>query len=171
MNEFNPYSPPHAEEEISQDGGLVEAAQASSGSRLGAHLIDMMISVAVFWVIAYSTGYIQRMHQASEEGIGLLPERLMMQLVMTIIFLGINWRLLAQGQTVGKRLLKIRIVRKNGEPIERLRIITHRFLPVWLMYYIPFVGSFVMLVDSVLIFRSGRNTLHDDIADTKVIAG
>lgn len=42
-------------------------------------------------------------------------------------------------------------------------------LPVQVAALVPIVGSIAVLIDSLCIFRSGRNTLHDDIADTKVI--
>ena len=82
--------------------------------------------------------------------------------------LAINWNFLLQGQTIGKKILKIRIVRKDGSPITRTRIITHRILPVWLVSSIPY-ANIALLADALCIFRAGRNTLHDDFADTKVV--
>ena len=76
---------------------------------------------------------------------------------------------LQHGQTIGKKLVAIRIVRKDGKPIDAIRIITHRILPVQLAGQVPCVGSLAVLVDALLIFRTDHNTLHDDIADTKVV--
>jgi hypothetical protein len=37
------------------------------------------------------------------------------------------------------------------------------------MALLPGLNMVIGLVDGLLIFRNSRNTLHDDIADTKVI--
>ncbi len=61
-------------------------------------------------------------------------------------------------------------MRKNGEAVSRNHIILRRMLPLQILALIPNnVGTVLVLIDSLFIFRSARNTLHDDIADTKVV--
>ncbi len=73
------------------------------------------------------------------------------------------------GQTVGKRAMRIRIVRSNGERATLGRIFLLRFLPVTVLGAIPLAGTLVTLTDFLLIFRSSRRCLHDQLADTIVV--
>jgi uncharacterized RDD family membrane protein YckC len=73
------------------------------------------------------------------------------------------------GQTIGKRMLEIAMVRTDGSPITLLRYIFLRVVPVVLLGMIPLVGRFVGLIDPLLIFGKERRCLHDLIADTIVV--
>ena len=73
------------------------------------------------------------------------------------------------GQTIGKRAVRIRIVRSNGERASLGRIFGLRYLPMTLLGALPFLGLLISLTDSLLIFRDSRQCLHDQIADTTVI--
>ena len=169
MIESNPYAPPQSEIEPITETEFAAQTMASPWIRLGAHVIDLLLYMAILWPIGHFTDYTQKVRQASATGKHFIPEMLVWIPVIMMIFLIINWRFLGQGQTIGKKLLKIRIVRKNGEPAERLRIITRRIFSVWLASAVPTVGPFIALADNLLIFRTHGNTLHDDLADTKVI--
>jgi uncharacterized RDD family membrane protein YckC len=93
--------------------------------------------------------------------------------VGALVFLGIvaaNCVLLhRRGQTIAKKLLGIRVVRKDGSRCGLTRIFFVRYLPVTLLGMVPFVGGLVSLVDALLIFRDDRRCLHDEIADTIVV--
>ncbi|WP_197356561.1 RDD family protein [Aureliella helgolandensis] len=88
-------------------------------------------------------------------------------------FLLINGYLLAtQGRTVGKLVMKTRIVsRETGELVPFAPLVLKRYLWLWLLAMIPYIGGVVGLIDSVLIFRANRACLHDDFAGTRVIKG
>ncbi|MEO6927119.1 MAG: RDD family protein [Rhodanobacter sp.] len=73
------------------------------------------------------------------------------------------------GQTIGKRVLDMSMVRTHGDRMGLVRYIFLRVLPVSLLGVIPFVGRFAWLVDALLIFGAERRCLHDLIADTIVI--
>ncbi|TDU70762.1 putative RDD family membrane protein YckC [Prosthecobacter fusiformis] len=164
MSEINPYAPPQADltPEVSS---LLGQPLASPWIRLVAQLVDGLISAAVLLPLMYFSGYWAR----AAESVGQsFVESLLWAPVQLAIMIGINWTFLLQGQTIGKKLLKVRIVRKDGSPIDRTRIITHRLLPVWVVSNIPVV-NLALIADALCIFRAGRNTLHDDIADTKVV--
>ena len=73
------------------------------------------------------------------------------------------------GQTLAKKMLGIRVVRRDGSRCGLARIFFIRYLPVTVMGAVPFVGGLVSLVDALLIFRDDRRCLHDEIADTIVV--
>lgn len=161
MNEVNPYAPPQAD--LTPEFAPGTQVLASPWIRLVAQIIDAIIAAIVITPLMFLTGYFGR----AAEG-GVMLEAFLWAPVNLAIVLGINWVFLLQGQTIGKKILNIKIVRKDGSPIERMRIITHRILPVWVASNIPVV-NLALIVDALCIFRAGRNTLHDDFADTKVI--
>jgi len=169
--ENNPGTPPVAEPlPPMQDASAL--ALASPWIRLGAQVIDVIILMIITLPMMFFTGFISRTIENSRMGGGMfnmLGERLVWAAVEIAIYIGINWVFLQKGQTIGKKAVSIRIVRKDGNPIDAIRIITHRILPVQFGAQVPCLGSLAVLVDTLLIFRSEHNTLHDDIADTKVV--
>lgn len=167
MSELNPYAPPQAD--LTPEFGPTSQVLATPWVRLGAQIVDGLIAAVVILPLQFLTGYYGRVAEAAQAGSTMILEPFLWVPVNVLIMVAINWTFLLNGQTIGKKLLKVRIVRKDGSPIDRTRIITHRMLPVWIASVIPFIGSLAVLVDGLCIFRAGRNTLHDDIADTKVI--
>src|SRR5690606_1805767 len=73
------------------------------------------------------------------------------------------------GQTIGKRMLGIRVVRSDGSRATLGRIFWLRNFVNGLPSAIPFVGNFYFFVDSLFIFGPRRQCLHDLIADTIVV--
>jgi uncharacterized RDD family membrane protein YckC len=143
-----------------------EQELAGRGARLAAATIDGIILLAILFPIMLVFGFNMF---TSEGAIGFVTE-LVMTLGMIAIYIAVNGYFLHQnGQTVGKKLLGIRIVRSDGSKADLRRLIVLRVLPVWLAGLIPFVGQLVGLIDALLIFRASRKCLHDDIADTIVI--
>ena len=85
-------------------------------------------------------------------------------------FLLINGYLLAtRGQTVGKVLMKTKIVSDGGDQVEFGKLVLRRYLPLWLLGSIPWIGPLFGLANALAIFRKTRKCIHDDIAGTKVI--
>ncbi|WP_395746336.1 RDD family protein [Prosthecobacter sp.] len=170
MNDpVNPYAPPQSNLLPADSSGASELL-ATPWQRLGASLLDSLILMAINLPLMWFTGYFDRaMEQAARGGGSWGPERLLWGLVGFIVMLALNWNQLGRGQTIGKGVVNLRIVRKNGSPAARSHIILKRILPLQLIVQIPILGVVVAVIDSLLIFRSQHNTLHDDIADTKVI--
>jgi len=73
------------------------------------------------------------------------------------------------GQTWGKKMMGIRMVRKDGSRMSFARFFWLRGLVYGLCAAIPFVGWIVRLVDKLMIFREGHQCFHDVIADTIVV--
>jgi uncharacterized RDD family membrane protein YckC len=163
MSEVNPYLPPQAD--IIPPSDPTTQPLASPWIRLVAQIVDGLIAGGITAICQLIAGYYTRI----SAGTVSMLEPILWSLLTMAIILGINWNFLLQGQTIGKKVMKIRIVRKSGAPIDRTRILTHRLLPVWVASVIPFIGGLAVIVDALCIFRSGHNTLHDDIADSKVV--
>ena len=77
------------------------------------------------------------------------------------------WR--TRGQSIGKMLVGTRIVTLDGNQARIGRISIMREGVMYFLTYIPIIGNFISLIDLLMIFRGGRNTLRDDIAITRVI--
>lgn len=165
---FNPYAPPEANI-IVEPESLQGLRLASRWRRLGASIIDTVIVSAVFVPVMFLGGYFQRTMERAQHGVTWSPEVLLWGVAGIVIVVALNWHFLGKGQTIGKSLLNMRIVRKDGTPAGRSVIILKRLLPIQLIAQIPLVGALVAVADSLCIFRSERNTLHDDLADTKVV--
>jgi uncharacterized RDD family membrane protein YckC len=78
--------------------------------------------------------------------------------------------LTVRGQTVGKILTGLRVVRaRDGSPAGFLHgFLLRGFLPRCLRH-VPLFGALFWLVDNCFIFRDDRRCLHDLIAGTKVV--
>ena len=96
-------------------------------------------------------------------------------LLLFTIFLVINSLLLAlRGQTIGKLLLGIKIVRLEGDRagfwrIALIRIILFNVLVQSSAWFFPFLPGLLGLIDVLFIATSDRQCLHDKLADTTVI--
>ncbi len=73
------------------------------------------------------------------------------------------------GQTLGKKALKIRIVRTNDDRATLGRIFALRMLVPGVIGAVPIVGPFFSLADVLFIFGDQRRCIHDYLADTKVV--
>ncbi|MCF7788777.1 MAG: RDD family protein [Prosthecobacter sp.] len=165
---INPYAPPQSN--ILPAGNPDDIQQlASPWRRLGASILDSLIMMVVVLPIMWFSGYFTRiMEQAGRAGSWNM-EQLLWAVVGLVVLIAINWNHLGRGQTIGKGIMDLRIVRKNGTPADRSQIILKRILPLQLIAQVPFLGAIFAFVDALLIFRAKHNTIHDDIADTKVI--
>lgn len=171
MSEINPYAPPEATL-IPPPLPAQDAPLASPLRRLGGALLDglavMLASMPVAWVLE-KVGINTQAFSHTPNGFSFRLEGFTGATISFFVWMLINWSHLARGETLGKRWLGMKVVRKDGSAIPRSNIITDRTLPVYLVSSVPGIGGVVLLIDCLLIFRSGRNTLHDDIAKTKVI--
>ncbi len=84
-------------------------------------------------------------------------------------WLAVNAHVLLQdGQTLGKRLLGIRIVTLAGERPSLGVLFVRRYLAWLAIGYLPYVGVTLTLADIALIFIDNR-CLHDYFAGTRVV--
>ncbi len=122
---------------------------ASRGTRLAAALVDN----AIFMVI-----YLVALLALNEPAIFILG--------LGILAAYQIYLLTTQGQTIGKMLMKIRIIKcdthTNGGFVPNVLL---RGIVNGIISFIPFYA----LVDILFIFREDRRCIHDMIANTQVV--
>ena len=145
----------------------VEYRLAGAGSRFGAFVIDLFVQIAAILVFAWIT-------ISATGGFGFYPYLgfigSMSGTVLAVLLIGffviyfgyfIFFEHLMNGQTIGKRILGLRVIQENGEPADFFQILIRGFLrsSVDMMY----VGVFIIL------FSKKHKRLGDMAAGTIVI--
>lgn len=161
MAEYNPYRAPEAHVEDAEDTGEL----AGRGTRLGAVLLDGLIlgGLGIAAAIAIPAAGPDHSGSGFVVAMGLISIGVLVLLIVNLILLHRN------GQTIGKKLLGIKIIRTDGDRAGLGRIFFLRFLVPGLIGAIPIAGPVFSLVDPLFIFRESRKCLHDSIADTVVV--
>jgi uncharacterized RDD family membrane protein YckC len=168
MNAPNPYAPPKTVVADPEDLQLGPNTLAGRGQRFGAAVLDALI--AVIWSIPLTRyfnllGYTWN-HPAP------LPTTLLVGVLSFAMFCLVNGYLLSKsGQTIGKKLVGIRIATLDGGLPELWKILVLRYGTLQVVELIPLVGPLFGIIDVLFIFRSDRRCLHDLIAGTKVVRG
>ncbi|MEH6457722.1 MAG: RDD family protein [Cocleimonas sp.] len=140
---------------------------ASRWSRLGASLIDGVIGGVLSLPLL---SFFDVWEQIDENGNLPFSTAITITLIGIIFFLLINGYLLSKyGQTVGKKLLDIKIVDLNGDIPDFNSLIAKRYVPIWVVSQIPVIGGFIAIIDALFIFRKDKRCVHDLIAGTRVV--
>jgi uncharacterized RDD family membrane protein YckC len=161
MNTANPYAPPRA---TVQDVTNSATTLAERGSRLGAHILDVIILLAMVYVpliigLALSTnGPSAPIVGRALDGF-LAVAGFIAWCWLTILFI------LRNGQSIGKKIVGIKVVTTDGSPASLGQIIVLRNVVNTVLGLVPFYG----LVDALFIFGEARQCIHDKIAGTIVI--
>jgi uncharacterized RDD family membrane protein YckC len=80
------------------------------------------------------------------------------------------WLVAANGQSIGKRLVGIKVVRTDGSRASFARIFLLRNVVNGLPTLLPYVGwLYQLIIDPLMIYQDSRQCLHDKIADTIVV--
>ena len=145
---------------------------ASPWTRLGAQRLDGLAFGALVVpvvAIAAATGAFEgdgtRAIEDSPSGVIALAILLFVSLAGYQL-----WLLSTQGQTIGKRLLKLRIVDEtDGSNPGFVRAVLLRAFVPGAIANIPRVGGVFSLVDVLFIFRDDRKCIHDHLAKTVVV--
>lgn len=144
---------------------------ASRGMRLLAVIVDTIIGAAAGWA-ATQIPLLKQLILAQQAEVArsmwsFTPVSLAVGLVVFLLVQG--WPLAKRGQTIGKMVCKLRIVRTDGSPAEPWRLLGLRYGVGILTNLMVGVAMVYGLIDALLIFRGSRQCLHDTIARTKVI--
>lgn len=143
------------------------AALATLSQRLIAALIDGVPLAAIF--------FLTQSGLPDENGQGGSNLQLAIGLVLMLALAGCNLYLLAtRGQTIGKKLQRIRIVALEGDHHPGLfRVFWLRSFLNGLIGSIPLFGPIPVysLIDVLCIFGKERRCLHDYLAQTRVVQG
>ncbi len=163
--EDNRFAPPRSSVDEVEPPWPGRVTLASRSSRFGAAVIDMLIAMAVMWLISRVTpwdafnddGDAWDIHLGDAIGNFLC------------YFIPNAYLLITRAQTIGKAMVGIRVVRRDGTPASFIRLVCVREgIPSLLGVAQP-VAEMFWLIDSLFIFRASRRCLHDDLADTVVI--
>jgi uncharacterized RDD family membrane protein YckC len=147
-------------------GVVAESQLAGRGARLIAVLLDALIG-GILAAVVFGIGGAGAMMGAEE---GAEPNFAILG-IGGILFLAYViwqfWMLATQGQTIGKKLMNLRIVKtdtgQNGGFLPN--VVLRAIVGQGLLGAIPFYG----LVDALFIFRDDRRCVHDMVAGTVVV--
>lgn len=166
----NPYAAPAAQVSEQVDAGMVKAGRAQ---RLLAVIIDsMVIVIPIIMAIALPAyqDYVKRAGGAPT-GNNALPVAVIAilgVLVLAYVVYQLYW-LWKNGQTLGKKIMKIKIVRADGSRASFPRLLFVRSLVPGIVGNIPLLGPLLTLTDALFIFGEPKRCVHDFLADTIVI--
>jgi uncharacterized RDD family membrane protein YckC len=168
---------------VDDRGATTELQRASRWARLGAAVCDGLAASIIVWVPFFS------MSGAPHFGPGGVPtgggpvavRTWMMQYylhssgtyagaagLLVLVIVNLFW-LHRYGQSIGKRLVGIKILRSDGARASLRRIVFIRDLPFLIIGFVPLLGGMVTLIDMLCIFGDRVQCLHDKVADTIVV--
>jgi len=142
---------------------------ATRGSRFLAALIDgfisLIYSVPFMLFAGPSLGF--ELGQTAQPGMRYYIVAIVFGFAVFVLIHG--YLLHHYGQTVGKKVLNIKIVGMDGNQMSFGKLLGLRYLPMSLVTLIPLIGQFLPIADVLFIFRKDRRCVHDLIAGTKVV--
>ncbi|PEL11375.1 hypothetical protein CN601_11590 [Bacillus sp. AFS017336] len=146
---------------------------ASRSSRLLAILVDIFISALFRFVFLLITGVAEfstftDLKKVEKLGVGSSIISIICVVIFYILIPTYVWK----GQTIGKRWLKIAVVKEDNQEVNLGTMFVRTifsFLGYVKIKYLSFIVGIVAFIDPFFIFTSERKTLHDRIAKTKVI--
>ncbi len=161
-----PYAAPKAGGDDVQTGA---PELATRWQRFAAAFIDGIVIV----VAAMGAGLVAGFSAGAAGQPGSMAQMAVpMSIAFGIVGLINLWMLQKYRATIGKKALKIKMVRKDGSDAGLARLIFMRGLPQWIVSalgnVVPLVGL-LSLVDVLFIFGNSRRCVHDYIADTIVV--
>lgn len=169
----NPFQPPKASvSEVPVAGQEL----AGLGERFGGFLLDNFAIPLVLYIPMIVVGapaliFAVLRQQEAMPAVGaafVVAGLITFALIIAWLVVTILW-VSRYGQTIGKRIVGIKVVRTSGEKAGIGRIFWLRNVVNILPSLIPFVGYVYWLVDGLFVFSASRRCVHDLIADTKVI--
>jgi uncharacterized RDD family membrane protein YckC len=127
--------------------------------RFVANLVDNFI----IFLPMMGAGFLGAIFSANDAFVGLA---VILGLLATLGVLGYQIYLAQHGQSIGKRMRRLRVVRTDGSPASLARILLLRnFVPAVIGSFCGLFG----LIDALTIFTDERRCIHDLLADTKVV--
>ncbi len=152
------------------DAKMPNMPLAERGDRFVANLVDSAVIFLPPFVSAFVGGILEGTfdHKYGHGSGGMFPGILMLLGgLMSLGVMGYQLYLVSNtGQTLGKRMRSIRVVRTDGSPASLGRILLLRNVVPGIL---GSLCGLVNLVDALLIFGEERRCLHDLLADTKVV--
>ncbi len=165
MSDENLYASPDADVDVKQLPG--EQELAGRWLRLFGAIIDAILAFLVVIPVLLMTDYMEY----AMSGVIPLVYQLAIPAVAILSYAVLHgYFLAASGQTIGKKLVGIRIVSvSDGLNPGFLKILGLRFTPMTIVAQLPVIGAILGLVNILFIFGPEKRCLHDYIAGTRVI--
>ena len=162
--ENNVYEAPKAD--LTPEGEN-EVTPASRMKRLGGSIIDSILAGIVqtpILILLFGTGMFTGDEQLS------LVETLISSAIGIVVFIILQGHYLKKyGQTIGKRILNMKIVTLEDEKPDIKRNLVPRYLFIFGVGAIPVAGPIIVTISFLFIFGKEHRCGHDLIAKTKVI--
>lgn len=162
---MNPYQSPRAGDPRHSE--LEESLQpADRVSRFAAYIIDLLVLGTAYSFLFHLVA----LNWPEQLGRGPFSVPLRLAVLSSVVYWLLNgYFLYRSGQTIGKKILGIQIVRSDGQVPGLGWLFLRRMLPTWFMYWCPILNVLLFPLDSLLIFRQSGQCLHDQFADTHVV--
>ena len=150
---------------------------ASRPLRLMAYIVDGLaytIPMTIAIILLMETDIVSQdsvVKAVEAQDFSTLPDIMMFSILLisaTVFFINVNF-LHRDGQTIGKKALKIKIVRTDYTQASLFRILLLRYAVMGLIGAIPLLGNVITLANYLMIFNKDHRCLHDHIADTIVV--
>lgn len=164
-SEQNQYAAPKADLEADYDDsqGL---HLASRWARLGGAMIDSIISLVIMLPIMFLTIGFDIFFAGQQPSV---VYNLILAAVGIVVFLVLHGYLLVNyGQTIGKRLLNIKIVTLDDKQ-PMISELCKRYAVYLLVQFVPVLGAILSLINILFIFGAQKRCLHDLAGNTKVV--
>ena len=170
----NPYAPPTSDVNAGTQAPAVEGRLAERGTRFVSQMLDgllFMVALAPAFIAgmqsgAFREGGSRAIFRAFVAGpLGVVSGVVWVGLILFQAYL-----VTTTGQSIAKRLLKIKIVKVDGSPVNFVSGVLLRNWLMLILQQIPVVNVILPLLDALFIFGRDRRCVHDLIAGTKVIA-
>lgn len=155
-----------------QSGVFIQGLEmASIGRRLLAWWLDsLIIGLVVFlpiFIVFFAMGISFGIFAGEEPGDAFGFAMIGLQLGLTFGLMGIwvlyeGWMLSRDGQTLGKKIMKIRVVTPEGAQITRSQAYTRAAIR-------QAISLFCFLIDYVTVFGQDKACIHDQAAKTRVV--
>jgi uncharacterized RDD family membrane protein YckC len=169
---LNPYASPADTATGAAQPALEHAQLATPSSRLGAHILDMLLLMLAALPGGGLGGLLGASFEFEQDGVNTSGAPALAMgfagLTMCAFYCYQCYLIAGQGQSLGKRWSYIRIVLEDGSPPGFSRGVLLRSWLLGLMRVIPVVGPVISLVDTLMIFSEGHRCLHDRLAGTRV---
>ena len=144
----------------------IEYRLAGLGSRLGAAFIDILIQtaaiLAIYAAVLFGIMHLDFYNLEKFDIYGIGPALLIISAF--VIYLGyyVGFEFAMNGQTLGKKLFKLRVIRNNGQPVTLTHIIVRNIL----RYFIDMTGIGVICI----LLNKMHKRVGDMAASTIVVA-
>ncbi len=157
------YAPPKADLAIDTQSSYL----ASRWSRLFASLLDSLTILVVTVPAMYFTGGFDQIIAGIEPSI---VYNLSIAALAIFVFFVINAKfLIKDGQTLGKKVLGIRIVDLEGNLPTMKGHLLKRYATYFLPGQVPIAGQLFSFVNVLFIFSKQKRCIHDLFAGTMVV--